>query len=155
MTYPTYYIALLNYINGRCLSDTSLPDSVNETEKDLMSLAYTQLGLLSKVDANSLSTRLGTNLNVLSTQFQSAHDELDVLRKHGVSLHTKETLWLDALDKALPFMAICKDAPWAHHGSWSPKDFLVATNPSEEEKTLHALLVALIQYSCRELHRTA
>lgn len=152
MSYSPYYVSILNFINGRPLSEPTPPDSTTAEEKSLMALAYSSMGLLSEKDIQSLTLQLKKSTKTLYQEFQRSHGEYDLLRKNGFVLHHVETLWLDALDKALPYIENALAAEDTKVAKLSPKELKEIPSASPEVVHLHALLVALIQFAVRDLH---
>ncbi len=144
MTYPAYYVSLLNLINGKNVLDTTPPDSMTETEKDMMLLAYEQLRPLHPAQVAGLGRLMGFSLNELYAALTASHERYDALRRHGFLLHPKETLWVEALDKALPLFTTAIAMPWSKNGEWQPEE--LSENPGADETCVHAVLVASIQY---------
>lgn len=144
MTYPAYYVSLLNLINGKNVLETTPPDSMTETERDMMVKAYEQLRPLHRTELSELNRLLGLSLNDLYAALTASHERYDALRRHGFVLHAKETLWVEALDKALPLLTTAIAMPWGKAGEWQPED--LAQNADADEICIHAVLVACIQY---------
>ncbi len=144
MTYPAYYVALLNLINGKNVLDTTLPDSTTEDEKHMMAMAYEDLRPLNRIQLDGLTHLLSQTLNSLYTALSASHEQYDALRRHGFVLHAKETLWVEALDKALPLLTTAIAMPWGKNGDWQPED--LEPDANTDEACVHAVLVACIQY---------
>lgn len=153
MTYLPYYVCMLNFINGRSLSETTPPDSTTDTEQAMMGQAYDKLGLLHLRERLALTELLEQPLASLEKSLKASHEQLDLFRRQGFTLHAKETLWLDVLDKALPLLESVREAPWSEGGKWVPGDHAITSANDEEQTTVHTLLVALIQFSVREMDR--
>ena len=144
MTYHAYYVSLLNLINGKNVLDTTPPDSITEDEKQMMEQAYDLLRPLSGPEIDGLSRLLGLPLNNLYAALTTSHERYSALRRHGFVQHPKETLWVEALDNALPLLTTAIAMPWSKNGKWAPQ--ALADGASAEEACVHAVLVACIQY---------
>lgn len=153
MLYPAYYITLLNYIDGRSLDETSPPDSMTDNEKMLAEQASSQLMLLTDREIPMMTSLLKCSLFDLYTKLKRAHDLYEPLARHNFVLHDKETLWMKALDKALPDIQSAIESPWSDNGAWRPFEFDKTIDGAGEFEYLHVLLIALIEFSVRELGR--
>lgn len=152
MSFSPYFVVILNFISGRPLSETTPPDSTTDDEKILMEQSYTNLGLLSEKEIEAITKQLNTTTKRLYQGYQRSHEKYDILRKNGVALHHLETLWLEALDKALPYMENVMTLEDIDSGKLSLKEIKELTATNEELTNLHTLLTALVQFSVRELH---
>lgn len=149
MSLPAYYADLFDFMDESASpKDSSLRKQLEKRAVD--GIMFNNSPVLSGRQIDNLLFELRSSMNYLLAHFESSYKRYDALRKNGVRLNHTERLWVEILEKALPDIRQVAQSTATNRGERSLNE-LQALGLSADMKSVHTLMVALIQFYMFEM----